>query len=77
MLLNLNEVSKINKFVNEASTFQSDIDIRHDHYICDAKSILALYSFDLSKPVEVTINAVTPEEEKRFEEVFSKYKVEV
>lgn len=76
MIVNLNEVSKINTFINEASTFESNIDIIRGHYTCDAKSILALYSLDLSTPVKIQINAINEEEANRFEEVFSKYKVE-
>ena len=47
--VNLNEIKKVNKFVNEMSTFEADIDIISRHYICDAKSLLGIFYKMLAK----------------------------
>ena len=72
--INLNEVTKVNKFVNEVSKFESDIDIISGRYICDAKSLLAVFSYDLSKPVNIEIHSDNEEEIKRFNEVMEEFK---
>ena len=53
--VNLNDIEKVKKFVNEMSTFEADIDIISKHYICDAKSIMGILSFNLSQPVDIEI----------------------
>ena len=71
--VNLNDIKKVGKFVNEMSTFESDIDIISRHYICDAKSIMGVLSFDLSKPVEVEIISDKIDEIIRFNEVLKEF----
>lgn len=53
MRINLNSVKDIQEFVNIASRFSDDIDVSSNRSIVDAKSIMGLFSLDLSKPVEV------------------------
>ena len=72
--INLNDISKVKKFVNEMSKFESDIDIISRHYVCDAKSIMGVFSFDLSKPVEVQIISNNEKEIERFNEVLEEFK---
>lgn len=70
----LNEMSKANKFAKEVTKFESDIDIISGRYVCDAKSLLAIFSYDLSKPVNVEIHSRSEEEIKRFNEVMEEFK---
>ena len=72
--VNLNSIVKVNKFVNEMTKFESDIDIISGRYICDAKSLLAVFSYDLSKPVNIEIHSDNEEEIKRFNEVMEEFK---
>lgn len=74
VIINLNEVSKANKFINEIVKFPSDVDIVSGRYICDAKSLLAIFSYDLSKPVEIVIHSDDEEEIRRFNEVMEEFK---
>ena len=71
--VNLNSITKVNKFVNEMSKFESDIDIISGRYICDAKSVLAVFSYDLSKPVDVQIYSDNIDEIIRFNEVLKEF----
>lgn len=43
-------------FVNIVSKYSFDIDIRSGRYTVDAKSILGLFSLDLSKPITLEIH---------------------
>lgn len=74
VIINLNEVSKANKFINEIVKFPSDVDIVSGRYICDAKSLLAIFSYDLSKPVKIVIHSDDEEEIRRFNEVMEEFK---
>lgn len=53
--INLNNIGDIKKFIKVVSNFMSDVDIIADRVVLDAKSIMALYSLDLSQNVYVRI----------------------
>ena len=73
--IKIDQFSNINAFVNDMSTFESDIDVFHGRYVVDAKSPLGVLSLNLSNPISVVIHSENPEEIKRFDEVISKYEV--
>lgn len=62
---NLNSIDKAKDFANLASLMSCEIDICSGRYVVDAKSILGLFSVDLSVPVEVVVHG-TPEEVDEF-----------
>jgi len=45
----------VKDFVNIVQKYAYDIDLRCDRYVVDAKSVLGIFSLDLSKPVNVEI----------------------
>lgn len=53
--IHLNDTVKISNFLKLARSFNSDIDVITDRIYLDAKSILGLYSIDLSQPIYVRI----------------------
>ena len=53
--INLNNIGDIKKFIKVVSNFMSVVDIIADRVVLDAKSIMALYSLDLSQDVYVRI----------------------
>ncbi|MBS5083780.1 MAG: HPr family phosphocarrier protein [Clostridiales bacterium] len=55
MKINLNEVSKAQEFVKLCSKYEEDINVCSGRLIIDAKSILGIFSLDLSKSVDVEI----------------------
>lgn len=73
--VNLNEIDKVKIFVNEISKFESDVDIISGRHICDAKSLMSIFSFDLSNPVDIQIISSNEEEVERFNEVLEEFKV--
>ncbi|MCT4598784.1 MAG: HPr family phosphocarrier protein [Vallitalea sp.] len=52
----LNSIDKVKNFVNFVSKFDSDFDLVSGRYVIDAKSIMGIFSLDLSKPIELTIH---------------------
>lgn len=55
MKVNLNSVEKVKNFVNEVSRFDTEIDLVSSRYVIDAKSLMGIFSLDLSKPIEVEV----------------------
>lgn len=50
-LISLNMAENVKAFVNIMSRYPYEVDLRSDRYVVDAKSILGIFSLDLSKPV--------------------------
>ena len=50
-------INGVQEFVNIVCKYQYDIDLVSGRYVVNAKSIMGIYSLDLSKPIEV--NAIT------------------
>ena len=59
--ISLNSIDKVKSFVNDLTKFDSDFDLVSGRYVIDAKSIMGIFSLDLSKPL--ILNAVTDDEE--------------
>ena len=53
LTLKLKNPAEIKKFVDITSQFGEELTLVHDRYVVDAKSILGIFSMDLSKPVEL------------------------
>ena len=52
----LDSIDKVKGFVNDISRFNTDFDLISGRYVIDAKSIMGIFSLDLSKPLELTIH---------------------
>ena len=52
----LESIDKVKGFVNDISRFNTDFDLISGRYVIDAKSIMGIFSLDLSKPIELTIH---------------------
>ena len=57
--ISLNSIDKVKSFVNVVSQLDSDFDLVSGRYVIDAKSIMGIFSLDLSKPIELNIHAET------------------
>lgn len=49
----LNTVENVKKFVTAVSRIPEDISLKSGKYIVDAKSIMGIFSLDLSKPIDL------------------------
>lgn len=54
MLSNINDVKL---FVNTVSRFDFDVDLISGRYVVDAKSIMGIFSLDLSSPIDMEIRS--------------------
>lgn len=53
----LNSIDKVKSFVNDITKFDYDFDLVSGRYVIDAKSIMGIFSLDLSKPIDLHIHA--------------------
>ena len=49
--ISLNSIDKVKSFVNDITKFDYDFDLVSGRYVIDAKSIMGIFSLDLSKPI--------------------------
>lgn len=55
--ISLNSIDKVKSFVNLIAKFDFDFDLVSGRYVIDAKSIMGIFSLDLSKPIDLNIHA--------------------
>ena len=49
----LSSINDVKDFVNIVSKYDFDVDLTSGRYVVDAKSIMGIFSLDLSKPIKV------------------------
>lgn len=55
--ININTINDVKNFVSIVSRCDYDVDIVSGRYAIDAKSIMGIFSLDLSKPIDLNIHA--------------------
>ena len=53
----LSSIDKVKSFVNDISKFDNDFDLVSGRYVIDAKTIMGIFSLDLSKPITLNIHS--------------------
>ena len=71
--INLGSIDKVKSFVNDITKFDCDFDLVSGRYVIDAKSIMGIFSLDLSKPINLNIHG--DEDNAEIMEVIKKYEV--
>ncbi len=54
--ISLNSIEKVKSFVNMIVNYDSEFDLASGRYVIDAKSIMGIFSLDLSKPIDLNIH---------------------
>ena len=57
--ISLNSIEKVKSFANVIAMFDYDFDLVSGRYVIDAKSIMGIFSLDLSKPITLNIHTTT------------------
>lgn len=52
----LDSIEAVKNFITIISDYKCDMDLQYGSYIIDAKSIMGIFSLDLTKPVDFNIN---------------------
>ena len=67
--ISLSSIDAVKSFVNTVTKYESDFDLVSGRYVIDAKSIMGIFSLDLSKPIELNIHS-----EDQFDEIIESLK---
>ena len=51
----LHSIDDVKRFVNTVNRYDFDVDLTSGRYVVDAKSIMGIFSLDLSKPIKVEV----------------------
>ena len=54
--ISLSSIDKVKSFVNAITQFEFDFDLVSGRYVIDAKSIMGIFSLDLSKAIDLNIH---------------------
>lgn len=73
--ISLNSIDKVKSFVNAITQFETDFDLISGRYVIDAKSIMGIFSLDLSKPIDLAIHADSEANMAEILEVLKPYTV--
>ena len=68
--VSLNSIDKVKDFVNEVAKYNAEFDLVSGRYVIDAKSIMGIFSLDLSKQIELKLHS----EDGNLEEIVEKLK---
>jgi phosphotransferase system HPr-like phosphotransfer protein len=55
--VSLKSINDVKDLVNIVSKYDFDVDLVSGRYIVDAKSIMGIFSLDLSKPIQVEVHS--------------------
>ncbi|MBQ2881140.1 MAG: HPr family phosphocarrier protein [Clostridia bacterium] len=67
MKIKLDSIEAVKAFVNKVNLYSGDVDIVSGRYTIDAKSIMGIFSLDLTKPLTVVIHNMDEEEKFKAE----------
>ena len=70
----LNTIEKVKKFINLTSVFSCDIYVEQARYTVDGKSIMGVFSLDLTKPVTVRVMSDNEFETRKFVELMEEFR---
>ena len=65
--VSLSSIEDVRQFVNAATCCPCEVDVLSGRYVIDAKSIMGIFSLDLSKPIR--LEAHSEDNEKFFDEI--------
>ncbi|MBQ7265659.1 MAG: HPr family phosphocarrier protein [Firmicutes bacterium] len=64
LTIKIDSIDKVKEFVNIINVFDGEFDLVSDRYVIDAKSIMGIFSLDISSPVRLDVH-----DEATFDEV--------
>lgn len=70
----LNTIEKVKKFIKITNVFTCDVDVEQSKYKVDGKSLIGVFSLDLTKPVTVKITSDNEFESRKFVELMEEFR---
>ena len=73
----LNSIDKVKEFATTAGHFEENITLQSGRYVINGKSIMGIFSLDLTQPMEMIIEAASDERAEEIWAVLNKFEYEV
>lgn len=73
--IRLDNIEKVKKYISIALVFPGTLTIKNEKYVVDGSSILGIFSLDLSKDLELSLDNCSNTEEKEFIKKIDKFLV--
>lgn len=73
--IKLDTIEKIKRFTSIIDTFENEIDLISNRYVIDAKSIMGIFSLDLTKPLKVIIHDASLKDVSKLQELMEEFRV--
>ena len=70
----LNNVDKVEKFINDIAIINSRVDLVYEDNFYDAKSILMILSINLCEKLKLILHSDNEDEIRKFNEIAEEYK---
>lgn len=74
--IKLDTIEKVKRFTGIIDTFENEIDLISNRYIVNAKSIMGVFSLDLTQNLSVIIHDATMKDVARLQELMEEFRVE-
>ena len=74
--INLGSIDKVKSFVNDITKFDSDFDLVSGRYVIDAKSIMGIFSIDLTRTLCLKIHSDNVDECEEIKDMIKRFIVE-
>ena len=75
LMIMLKSIDDVKFFVNEVNKLSCDVDLATGRYVVDAKSIMGIFSLDLTKPIQVDIQSKNDTDCAAFVQNIAKFQV--
>lgn len=74
--ISINTIDKVKRFVNLTNQCEADTDIISGRLLIDAKSIMGIFSMDLTRPILLKIHESDPKKLQEYKKMFGEFIVE-
>lgn len=74
--IKLDTIDKVKKFIKIVDSFENDIDLISGRYLINAKSIMAIFSLELTKPLDLIIHDATLSDVSRLQQDVEEFRVD-
>lgn len=74
--ISINTIDKVKRFVNLTNKCEADVDIVSGRLLVDAKSIMSIFSMDLTRPMTLRIHESNTEKLEEYKKLFEEFIIE-
>lgn len=74
--ISINTIDKVKRFVNLTNRCEADVDIISGRLLVDAKSIMDIFSMDLTRPMTLRVHESNIEKLEKYKKLFEEFIIE-